>query len=76
MGGDGGTHDISRVLRVPGTFNFKLPDNPREVTTIWMDGPKYSYDEFLWLAEEDPVQKENTQGAAQNKIKQTTVTAI
>ena len=39
-----------------------------------MDGPKYSYDDFLWLAEEDPVQKENMQGAAQNKIKQATIT--
>ncbi|RPJ10499.1 MAG: hypothetical protein EHM37_12915, partial [Deltaproteobacteria bacterium] len=31
LGGDSGSHDISRVLRVPGTFNFKLPENPREV---------------------------------------------
>ena len=23
LGGDAGTHDISRVLRIPGTFNFK-----------------------------------------------------
>ena len=50
MGGDDGTHDISRVLRVPGTFNFKLPDNPREVTSIWMDGPKYEFEDFLWLS--------------------------
>ena len=28
LGGDSGSHDISRVLRVPGTFNFKLPKNP------------------------------------------------
>jgi len=45
LGGDSGTHDISRVLRVPGTFNFKL-DNPREVTTVVNNGPKYDFDEF------------------------------
>ena len=25
---DTGTHEISRILRVPGTFNLKLPENP------------------------------------------------
>jgi hypothetical protein len=45
IGGDSGTHDISRVLRVPGTFNFKL-DNPREVTTVVNGGPKYNFDDF------------------------------
>jgi len=29
LGGDSGTHDISRVLRVPGTYNFKLANNPQ-----------------------------------------------
>ena len=52
MGGDDGTHDISRVLRVPGTFNFKLPDNPREVVSLWMDGPKYEFEDFQWLIED------------------------
>jgi len=41
LGGDPGTHNINRILRVPGTFNLKLPDNPREVTVIVDDGPKY-----------------------------------
>ncbi|MDB4304172.1 hypothetical protein N9934_05230, partial [Desulfosarcina sp.] len=31
---DVGTHNINRILRVPGTFNFKIPDNPRQVTII------------------------------------------
>ena len=35
LNGDSGTHDLSRVLRVPGTFNFKNPDNPRPVEAGW-----------------------------------------
>ena len=53
LGGDTGTHDISRVLRVPGTFNFKLPENPREVVNVWLDGPRYSFEDFQWLLAED-----------------------
>ena len=70
LGGDGGTQDISRVLRVPGTFNFKLPDNPREVTSIWMDGPKYDFDDFLWLIEEQ--QNQNLKEASKKKPKGST----
>lgn len=29
LGGDPGTQDISRVLRVPGTFNLKIPDKSK-----------------------------------------------
>jgi hypothetical protein len=46
LGGDPGTHDISRVLRVLGTFNFKVENNPREVTTVADGGPKYNFDDF------------------------------
>lgn len=46
LGGDSGTHDISRVLRVPGTFNFKMPDNPRPVTLITNSHKKYNYKDF------------------------------
>jgi putative DNA primase/helicase len=67
LGGDTGTHDISRVLRVPGTFNFKLPDNPREVVNVWLDGPSYSFEDFEWLLAEDQVQGKKTQRAAKNQ---------
>jgi len=46
LGGDRGTHDISRVLRIPGTFNFKIPDNPRPVTLISNNHKKYSLKDF------------------------------
>jgi putative DNA primase/helicase len=43
---DPGTHDLSRVLRIPDTFNQKLPGNPREVTIVSMDGPRYKFEDF------------------------------
>ncbi len=43
---DGGTHNINRILRVPGTFNFKIPQNPRAVTVISESGPTYDIDVF------------------------------
>jgi putative DNA primase/helicase len=41
IGGDKGTHNLDRILRVPGTYNFKLENNPREVVTVITGGPKY-----------------------------------
>lgn len=46
LGGDAGTQDISRVLRVPGTFNFKMPDNPRPVTLIFNTHQRYECQDF------------------------------
>lgn len=37
LGGDVGTQDISRILRLPGTFNMKLAENPRPVEIIWCE---------------------------------------
>jgi putative DNA primase/helicase len=56
--GDTGTHDISRVLRVPGTFNFKEPENPRPVEIIHLNDLVYSIDDFSGVLEtlkEEPV---------------------
>lgn len=50
LSGDTGTDDISRVLRVPGTYNLKLTNNPGEVTVVWSDGPRYDYEQFVELA--------------------------
>ncbi|MFC1816853.1 hypothetical protein ACFL0M_13190 [Thermodesulfobacteriota bacterium] len=43
---DGGTHNINRILRVPGTFNFKLPQSSRPVTVIIGSGPTYDLNVF------------------------------
>ena len=63
LGGDGGTHDLSRVLRVPGTFNLKVPENPREVTIVWDDGPRYTFEQF-----EDLIEQENEKPKEDNTI--------
>lgn len=31
------THDPTRVMRIPGTFNFKDRDNPKPCTITWVD---------------------------------------
>lgn len=46
LGGDSGTQDISRILRVPGTFNYKIPENPREVVIVENTGCRYSFDDL------------------------------
>jgi putative DNA primase/helicase len=46
LGGDPGTHNIDRVLRIPGTLNFKIPDNPRPVTLISNTHQRYHYEDF------------------------------
>jgi putative DNA primase/helicase len=46
LGGDPGTQDISRVLRIPGTYNLKLPECPREVKAVYLNGPKYQFSDF------------------------------
>lgn len=46
------THDLSRVLRVAGTQNFKQPESPRLVTLQTSDGPRYDPSELLEIIEE------------------------
>ncbi len=49
LNGDPGTHDLSRVLRVPGTFNFKQPENPRLVDIFFLSDLTYAFDDFSKL---------------------------
>ena len=49
--GDAGTQNINRVFRVPGTYNFKLAGNPREVKVVYDNGPKYDLKELLNFCE-------------------------
>jgi hypothetical protein len=46
LGGDKGTQDISRVLRIPGTYNFKLPNHPREVKLVSQSERRYALPDF------------------------------
>jgi P4 family phage/plasmid primase-like protien len=49
LDGDSGTQDISRVLRVPGTYNLKNPENPRLVQVVCNSGKRYSIEDFMGL---------------------------
>ena len=46
LGADSGTHNLDRVLRIPGTYNFKLPNNPREVRVVQSNGPVYDFEDL------------------------------
>ncbi len=46
LGGDSGTQDISRVLRVPGTYNFKIEESRRKVEIVSDSGIYYDYVTF------------------------------
>ena len=45
VGADPGGWDVTQVLRVPGTNNYKYPHAP-SVKLLWKDGPVYSVDEI------------------------------
>jgi len=53
LGGDPGTQDISRILRVPGTFNYKNPDHPRPVSLIKASEQKYDILDFTALVKNE-----------------------
>lgn len=51
LGGDVGTQDVSRILRLPGTYNMKLADNPRPVEIVWCETKRvYSLADFAEYA--------------------------
>ena len=46
-------YDLSRILRIPGTFNNKVPDDPKEVVAIKTGGPRYAVEDFRKLVPEE-----------------------
>lgn len=49
------TYDLSRVMRVPGTFNLKDPVNPKPTKIVEMSGRTYnpdSFDDYLIVPDE------------------------
>ncbi len=55
VGGDRKTHDLSRILRVPGTLNIKTKyQSPIECTTVFIRDFSYSPDDFGFLNIIDP----------------------
>jgi hypothetical protein len=53
MGGDWGAHDLRRVLRVPGTYNGKQVDNPREVVPLTFFDEPYENDFLFGMLEHE-----------------------
>ncbi len=41
------THDLSRLMRIPGTINNKEPALPVRVAVLVQDGPRYSQEELI-----------------------------
>lgn len=54
VGADKGGWDVTQVLRVPGTSNYKYDDAPR-VKTLWIDGPNYDIAEIERILPRDKV---------------------
>ena len=46
-------YDLSRILRIPGTFNNKVKDDPKEVVAIKTGGPRYAVEDFTKLVPEE-----------------------
>lgn len=56
LGGDHGTHDLSRILRLPGTFNLKDSTNPKRADIVhFNEDRKYSYRIFEDLVEKTSI---------------------
>jgi putative DNA primase/helicase len=66
---DTGTHNLDRVLRIPGTYNFKL-DKPRLVNVFDSNGPLYDFDDLKqYITVEEPKNKKgNTPSANKNLV--------
>jgi archaellum biogenesis ATPase FlaH len=45
---DPGGWDLTQVLRLPGTSNFKYPSTPK-VKLLWADGPSYTLEAIMQL---------------------------
>lgn len=55
VGADKGGWDLTQVLRIPGTYNYKY-DDPVKVSVMWSDGPEYSVSEIRKITKEvDPL---------------------
>jgi hypothetical protein len=60
LNGDAGTQDISRVLRIPGSYNFKLPNNPRLVEIVALSDKRYCFDDFSKYIDRSDAAKKKT----------------
>lgn len=57
------THDLARVLRIPGTFNMKDPQNPKLVSVLKSCDRRYSVSELNEALDESGVPKHSSEPA-------------
>ena len=75
--------DLSRIMRLPGTFNNKIPEERKEVTVIKADGPRYSLNQFMELVPENfaasapaPEDRRGRRGRASQQAASTTSSGL
>ena len=59
--------DLSRILRIPGTRNFKSPDQPRPVEVVSNSGPRWNPSELIELLDEMQIPDSEGGGRPPNK---------
>ena len=64
------------MLRIPGTFNFKVPDNPRPVSLIENSHKKYNYEDFEQFIPADKPKQANNIANSQSQAIVPSISAI
>jgi hypothetical protein len=64
IGADKGGWDLTQVLRVPGTTNYKYQSTPK-VRLLWTDGPSYDLSDIKKKLPKEEVEEESSQDAKQ-----------
>lgn len=69
--GDSGTGDITRILRAPGTFNYKIPENPIPCKVVKIKPDlRYTLEDFNDIAKEGRQAVEEFSGLVDETVKQ------
>lgn len=63
LGADKGGWDLTQVLRIPGTTNYKYSSLPR-VKILWSDGPEYTVRAIKKALPEEVIEDEEEEGDA------------
>lgn len=58
---DPGGWDLTQVLRIPGTKNYKYPTAPK-VRLLWVDGPEYSLEDIRKLLPTEAAEGKGNKG--------------
>jgi len=74
-GGDHNACDASRILRVPGTFNYKY-DPKREVKLVHQNGAEYLLEDFEFLPPYEKPPTVTSHGSTQNNTKDITTVML